>query len=111
MPGLWHTYTVQGNGFAVQFFVIDTTLLAEESSQTQLNQMLSTGEHGGSAGVNRFLKNASRSERQLARLTQIDWLQRTLSESEAEWKVVVGHYGVFSGGRFATVLHFTLSDT
>lgn len=31
--------------------------------------------------------------------TQLNWLKRALAESNADWKVVVGHHPIYSGGR------------
>jgi tartrate-resistant acid phosphatase type 5 len=37
--------------------------------------------------------------RYLTRDPQLEWLERELSSSRAEWKIVVGHHPVYSGGR------------
>ncbi|WP_072390726.1 tartrate-resistant acid phosphatase type 5 family protein [Hyphomicrobium sp. CS1GBMeth3] len=63
-----------GDGRLLDFFFLDTTELTKDDSE-----------------LVEFLKGRDTDD-------QLKWLKKSLSESRAHWKIVIGHHPVFSGG-------------
>ena len=63
------------DGATADFFVLDTTPLAYSSREEGDAVTLTADDH------------------------QIAWLEKALAGSKADWKLVIGHHPVFSGGR------------
>jgi tartrate-resistant acid phosphatase type 5 len=69
MPSRYYSHIeLLASGAGVEFFFLDTTLLAKEAEAPEIDQ------------------------------DQLDWLDGALSASKANWRVVAGHHPVFSGG-------------
>lgn len=75
MPADYYRHTeVLGDGTLVEFFFLDTLPLVR-ADDGLMARLLETGA-----------------------AAQLSWLNASLAESKASWKIVVGHHPVFSGG-------------
>jgi acid phosphatase len=69
MPSRYYSHIESlAEGGDVEFFFLDTTLVVGNEASTETDQI------------------------------QFDWLNRMLTQSKAQWRIVVGHHPVFSGG-------------
>lgn len=79
----------------LQIVFIDTVVFAEATFIKGMLRDVTDGRVPQAAYVTYMSRRADVT----ARLrTQLDWLNRTLSESRATWLLVAGHYPVYSGG-------------
>jgi acid phosphatase len=78
MPSRYYSFTSSiDETTKVQFFCLDTTPLdAERTEETEEGVVLDSMDYR----------------------TQIAWLDRQLQDSQARWKIVVGHHALYSGG-------------
>lgn len=75
MPSRYYKRTkTLGNGKIVDFFFLDTNELTKDDSE-----------------LVEFVRGRDTDD-------QLKWLRKSLSGSDADWKIVIGHHPVFSGG-------------
>jgi acid phosphatase len=80
MPARHYVVSETGpDGATLDIFILDTT------------PMLVDDEDGGKA--------TTAASREAAASDQLAWLQKSLAASKAQWKVVVGHHPIYSGGK------------
>jgi len=83
-PSLYYTFTETAeDGSTVQFVMIDTVIIAGNSQiEGKSSQMVGSELHGP---ANKALSDQ-----------QLQWLEKTLSESKADYLIVAGHYPIHS---------------
>jgi tartrate-resistant acid phosphatase type 5 len=75
MPSRYYNHVESlAGGGDVEFFFLDTTLVVGDEAPAKTDQI------------------------------QFDWLNRMLTQSKAQWRIVVGHHPVFSGGHHGSTL-------
>jgi acid phosphatase len=84
MPSRYYQKTFRSNGVSVDVFFLDTFTLSPHESR--LNSI--------AMGMHHFDQLFGQKDWE-----QYRWLERNLEKSTATWRVVVGHYPVFSNGR------------
>jgi tartrate-resistant acid phosphatase type 5 len=95
MPGLFYRAVPPGFEGEVELFVIDTEMLlasttVQKDSLDEQGNELRTGEMEKWPAHN---MPQTDEERQM-----VEWLARSLAESNAHWKLVFGHHALWSGG-------------
>lgn len=79
MPALHYAMNARApDGASVELFFLDTTPMAAESRE-EGDPAVPEGRHAGQ--------------------DQLTWLDQSLARSTADWKLVVGHHPVYSGGQ------------
>lgn len=95
MPDFFYRAVPAGMEGFVEIFVIDTEMLLA-STQVHVDHLDAEGHEvrtGGMEEWDDFVKPATEGEKQM-----VEWLETSLRESDAHWKIVIGHHAVWSGG-------------
>jgi len=87
MPSNYYTFvrnyaTNYATNKTIQVVALDTVLLAVQTSQQLLPHYV----------INNYNIN------DIERDKQLQWLEKTLLSSTADWLIVIGHYNIYSGG-------------
>jgi len=88
MPHRYYHCNYTTNETSVDLFMLDTFSLSPTESYTTSSSMQMK-----SSKWNNYQKTIPQD-----RILQLDWLKTCLAESKAQWKVVCGHYPIFSDG-------------
>lgn len=95
MPDFFYRAVPAGMEGFVEIFVIDTEMLLA-STQVHVDHLDAEGREvrtGEMEEWDDFVKPATEGEKQM-----MEWLETSLRESDAHWKIVIGHHAVWSGG-------------
>jgi hypothetical protein len=82
MRNKYYTYVYEFNDKKIQIIAIDTVIIGLETSRALIPDYL--------------LINNNVNEREQQK--HLEWLEMILKDSDANWKIVYGHYNLYSGG-------------
>ncbi len=90
MPSRWFSFSQKApDGAKVDFFVLDTSPLIKKYYDDGAQKVKVAGQDTAA---------------------QLAWFEQALAASDADWKIVIGHHPVYSGGKLATVGANTAAD-
>lgn len=95
MPNFFYSAVPEGQEGFIEIFVIDTEMLlaSTEVHEDNLDDEGNEVRTGEMDTWPDFVKPLTDDEKRM-----VEWLETSLAESDAQWKIVLGHHAIWSGG-------------